>query len=256
MTAKDKDPILDQKFFELLYPMIHPNIPEDILKHSYEQDMLKHRLYGIGKLLEAAISEKKGLQREDTEGRDFVDGSDAKSASARWASKGRVYSAAIRDISNKRGLLRCVIYERLQDKFYYFLIPYRAYENIPKTSNIEIPFEADGSPRRQATRLKNVDWWTFEVENFAGILSDTPAEFEFIKEQKFRVQQEKVRARLERMRLRELRKQNKPEPSLDSLILTKNHPMLQTAILYTQESDQSETQDQPDTPPTYLYDLF
>ncbi len=207
-SAKDKDPVLDRKFFDLLFPIIYPEESKNIDIYNFSRDKLAFAdcLLSTGKLLEAAISRAKGLTRHDTMGRDFVDGSDAKSASARW--HGTSYGAPISDVFNKKGLLRCVVYERLQDKFYYFLIPHKAYENISKSSNIEIPFNLDGSPKRNPTArsLRNVDWWQFEVPDFKGILADIAPTFEFAKEVKSRLKAEALTAKLEKIKATRLKK--------------------------------------------------
>ena len=92
--------------------------------------------------------------------------SDAKLSSARTNGRGRAYGAPVHKIFNKTGALRVQVYERKQNKFYYFSIPYKAYSHIPKTSNIEIPFELDGSPRRIPMRAVYENWWNYEVKSF------------------------------------------------------------------------------------------
>jgi hypothetical protein len=62
--------------------------------------------------------------------------------------------------------LRVQVYERKQNQFFYFAIPRRAYKNIPKTSNIEIPFELDGTPRRTPRRKVYVNWWRYEEDSW------------------------------------------------------------------------------------------
>jgi hypothetical protein len=57
------------------------------------------------------------------------------------------------------------VYEREQDKFYYFRIPHRAYSHISSSSNIEIPFELDGTPRKVPMRPVKVNWWLYEVDS-------------------------------------------------------------------------------------------
>lgn len=210
IVQKDKDPILDQKFFDLLFPIIFPKESQDPTISEFVKNRLsiEMALLSTGSLLEQAISSAKGLTRHATIGRDFVDGSDAKSASVRWSSNSTSYSAQICAISNKKGLLRCVVYERLQDKFYYFLIPHRAYEDIPVTSNIEIPFNLDGSPRRNSKYCRRVDWWAFEVADFNGILGDVAADFEFVTETKARLETEKEKAQLLTMLNKVLLKQH------------------------------------------------
>lgn len=92
--------------------------------------------------------------------------SDAKLSSVRTYSCGKSYGAPVTNVFNKTGSLRVQVYERKQDKFYYFVIPRRAYIDIPKTSNIEIPFALDGTPRRTPYRPVYVNWWNYEVDSF------------------------------------------------------------------------------------------
>lgn len=92
--------------------------------------------------------------------------SDAKLSTVRTSGYGKVYSAPVTNIFNKTGTLRVQVYERKKDKFYYFAIPRRAYIEIPKSSNIEIPFELDGTPRRVPLRKVYVNWWRYEVKSW------------------------------------------------------------------------------------------
>ena len=229
---KDRDPILDQKFFELLFPLAFPDIAmgNDIYNFCKNRLSKEDNLLSTGSLLEKAISVQKKITRHATIGKDFVDGSDAKSSSCRWYSKNTAYGAPISDISNKRGLLRAVVYERLHDTFYFFLIPYAAYKNIPKTSNIEIPFNLDGSPRRDSKAIRNVDWWQFQVADFNGILADTANSFEFAKDKKLRISQEKLE-KLVSWREARLSSQSIVSPNLDSAQLTKTDPIVKTPSL-------------------------
>jgi hypothetical protein len=246
IIQKDKDPILDQKFFDLLFPIIFPVESQDPIIRDFVKLKLsiEMKLLSTGSLLEQAISSRKNLTRHATIGKDFVDGSDAKSASVRWASNGTTYGAPIHDIFNKKGLLRCVIYERLHDKFYFFLIPHKAYENISKTSNIEIPFNLDGTPRKNA-KVRNVDWWQFEVTGFDGILSDVANDFEFAKEKKERLKREKAALQ----RPRKSKKSNIVSPTPDSAPLTKTDPTLQMSNLCSLETDRQQSLDFGDTLP-------
>ena len=175
---QDIDPILAQEFCNFLFPIVFPEVElnSDIYRFTLEKLVKEHRLISVGSLLEVAISKKKNLQRHDTKGRDFVDGSDAKCASARWHRKGQGYGAPITNIFNKEGLLRCQVYERQLNKFYFFLIPREAYAHISKSSNIDIPFNLDGTPFRNS-KVHNINWWDFEVADFDGILGDVAPTF-------------------------------------------------------------------------------
>lgn len=92
--------------------------------------------------------------------------SDAKLATARTCSNGTTYSAPVKGLHTKVGPLRVQVYERKQHKFYYFVIPNSAYSHIAKSSNIEIPFDLDGTPRRITSRTVAVNWWDFEVSDW------------------------------------------------------------------------------------------
>jgi hypothetical protein len=263
--AKDKDPILDEKFFKLLYSMIHPNVSEEIRKHALEEDMKNHRLYGAGKLLEAAISKKKGLERHDTEGKDFIDGSDAKTSSARWSSSNTKYSANIGDVFNKIGLLRCVVYERQLDKFYFFLIPRSAYAHIPKSSNIEINFNLDGTPKKIPGNNTIINWWDFEVSDFDGILQDIELpyiNYKTVRKQKEEEKELKRSARAAEQLLKKAereerlahRKSRKSLLSLDLSVSTRNLPTPRTSNPCKEDSDPQRSLDFEDIQPTSLSD--
>lgn len=106
-----------------------------------------------------AVSENQGdLLRGD-------EYSDAKLSTVRTSNYGRTYSAGVRGFANKTGDLRVQVYERLQDRFYYFVIPHWAYRPIPRSSNIEIPFDLEGNPPRQRdSRIRRyANWWRFQV---------------------------------------------------------------------------------------------
>ena len=173
---RDKDPILEQKFFNLLFPLAFPAYIDNISVMDFANKLAFE--YGIlpqDRLLEVAISVKKNLARYNTEGQDFIDGSDAKTSSVRWSSNRKTYSAPITNVHKKIGLLRCVIYERMLDKFYYFLIPHDAYKHITSTSNIDIPFDTTTYLPRRDVKYKIINWWNFEVKSFEDILLDNAA---------------------------------------------------------------------------------
>ena len=181
---------------EEVMPMTMPDIAEyikaeDLLLRHF--DFLWHRAYpnrgldsyndhrktvedgswtNLGSLLEHAIHIVGKIKKVNTVGKDFVDISDAKLISVRTSSKGTAYSAPITNIHRKRGLLRVLCYERKQNNFYFFLIPYAAYGHISKTSNIEIPFNLDGTPRR--INKCEINWWQYEVSTFEEICVPPP----------------------------------------------------------------------------------
>jgi hypothetical protein len=94
--------------------------------------------------------------------------SDAKLSSVRTCWKGSTYSAPVGGFSNKQGALRVQVYERKQNRFYYFVIPHRAYSERGPKSTIEIAFDLSGNPRRNvlARQGSRQNWWRYEVNTF------------------------------------------------------------------------------------------
>ena len=146
----------DSKFFKVLYPKAHPNISQEITKVVYEDMMLTGEIQ-IETLLENAIEGVGGPRKNSRVGMDFEDRSDAKKSCVRTRAHGKEYSGPVTSIASKVGALRVMMYERKQDNFYYFIIPWKAY--FDKTW-IEIPFDLSGVPKR-----KN-HWWNHEVKTF------------------------------------------------------------------------------------------
>ncbi len=255
IIQKDKDPILDQKFFDLLFPIIFPIESQNEKLYNFCKNKLSDemKLLSTGSLLEQAISTRKKLTRHNTIGKDFVDGSDAKSASVRWSSNNTHYGAPIHDIYNKKGLLRCVIYERLHDKFYYFLIPHEAYKNIPKSSNIEIPFNLDGTPKMDAKRIRNINWWQFEVSDFDGILEDVANPFEFEKVKKEKLKQERKALALEKKASLKLLKASSPKKRYPRK--TKIVPNERTSIVYMSALERKKIREIREILPTFLSEI-
>lgn len=142
---------------------------EDIISHAYSnfknmdplvllRKMVSDGVIQMDALFEKAISVKGKLTRQSVEGRDFVDGSDAKKALTQPLiekySHRRV--ATIRNIEGKHGALRVIVAETLTGKTYYFKIPKKAYKGLVC---IRIYFNADGSP-------KDGKWFQYECRTF------------------------------------------------------------------------------------------
>jgi hypothetical protein len=95
-------------------------------------------------------------------GCDGSDGSDAKLVTVRHRNHETEYSAYVSNTSGKTGKLRVQVYERIQNKFYYFVIPNRLYSQV---KYLEIPFDLSGDPKRKTRNGKN-KWWKCEVQTF------------------------------------------------------------------------------------------
>ena len=130
------------------------------------QYLLQLGLIQVSTAFEQALAHRLGTTVVSQDTHDLSNGADAKLSSARTCSSGRVYAAPVTNIAGKTGNLLVQVYERKQNKFYYFDIPRRKYKHITATSNIEIPFEMDGTPRRKNRAV--VNWWKCEVPTLMG----------------------------------------------------------------------------------------
>lgn len=130
--------------------------------------LLNAGLLEVSTCFEHALANVIGTTVISENEKDLATGEDAKLSSARFTTYGKAYKAPITNISGKTGDLLVQVYERIQENYYYFRIPNEFYKDIPATSNIEIPFESDGTPRRLSTHAnkKYANWWGFECDSF------------------------------------------------------------------------------------------
>jgi hypothetical protein len=172
----DRDSDLDIAKFDYLWPKAYPYYSKIPLITKFARKLIADDIIQTGQLFEKALEVECKLVRESTMGRDFentvvngqtVAGQDAKLVAARTHGHGKVYSAPVTNIHAKVGELLVAVYERKQQNWYLFRIPYKAYKNIPKTSNIDIPFNLDGTPRRE--NRCDVNWWAYEVPTFKAL---------------------------------------------------------------------------------------
>jgi hypothetical protein len=131
------------------------------------ETLLQLGVLQVSTAFEHAIASVGGHTVISTDEADISDGSDGKLSSVRTSGYGKSYTAPVTNIFNKTGPLKVQVYERKQNKFYYFVIPKHAYAHIAKTSNIEIPFELDGTPRLIPSRTVKQNWWDYKVNSFA-----------------------------------------------------------------------------------------
>jgi hypothetical protein len=210
------------KQFDYIHPLAYPN------DSKYDFNVSRKKVEdgswnNLGGLLETAIQVEGGLKRLNAMGKDYVDASDAKLITVRISSNGTSYSAPVCNIKCKKGYLRVLCYERKLDRWYFFLIPYEAYKHISKTSNIEIPFNLDGTPRR--INKCDVNWWLFEKDTFKDIcVSVTPIQV------------------------------NTSLPVLDLTLSTKNHSNSKSTIPCIEWNGQQQNLNLVETQPTCLSD--
>ena len=135
-----------------------------------DKKMLNHLLrlgiIQVSTAFEQALAHRLGVTVVSQDTHDLSNGADAKLSSVRTSNHGKLYSAPVTNVAGKTGNLLVQVYERKQNKFYYFDIPRRKYKHITATSNIDIPFEMDGTPRRKNKSV--VNWWKCEVPTLMG----------------------------------------------------------------------------------------
>jgi hypothetical protein len=138
---------------------------EDLCQNTITR-LLQFGIIQVSTAFELALANSGGHQVVSENTHDLSDGSDAKLSCVRTYNYGNSYGAPVTNIYGKTGSLRVQVYERKNHKFYYFVIPQYAYSHVPKSSNIEIPFYIDGSPRRVPSRVVSRNWWNYEVASF------------------------------------------------------------------------------------------
>jgi hypothetical protein len=143
------------------------HVPEVIAGMCPEtvQKLINRGLMQVSTIFEHATAHIRNTTVVGEDQMDLGDGAECKLTSVRTSSYGTSYSAPVRSISGKTGDLLVQVYERKLDKFYYFVFPYSTYCHIKKSSNIEIPFNLDGTPRPATHRGTNT-WWKYQVESF------------------------------------------------------------------------------------------
>ena len=130
---------------------------------------------------ELAMSTMGDFDGDSIIGRDFDDGTDAKTVvsvarnnnkkTGQWTN-----SFMVRSVTTKTGDLRVIAYNKILDQFHYFYIPYSAYRHI--TGCIEIIVERmtcyDGEPQLTGIPQRHLKWWEYEVSSFAELCKRQP----------------------------------------------------------------------------------
>jgi hypothetical protein len=165
----DRDMTVDIAKFDFLWPKAYPYYSKIPYITKFVRKLLVDDIIQLGQLFEKAIEAQLGLIRENTAGRDFECGDDAKCVVVRTANYGKSYSANVSNVHSKTGNLLVSVYERKQQKWYFFRICHQAYKHISKTSNIDIPFEMNGTPRKTPQRCGSANWWQYEVPSFKSL---------------------------------------------------------------------------------------
>jgi len=125
-----------------------------------------------GKIVEDGLIDKSGGNLKPLinaiRSEDYNDYSDAKYLSVCDDGNGHGYRASLgrSSLKNKKGALRIVVFERKQNKLYYFYIPRRAWK---KYKAIKITFDlktGDPKDRGWVRKGESHTWWNYEVDSF------------------------------------------------------------------------------------------
>lgn len=121
-------------------------IPVEIRKVNLKQ--IEHGIISIDNFVEYAISKLGKLERSDSTGQDFIDGSDAKKSVVSGETGRR---ATICNCKNKKGILRTIVADGKNNKIFYFKIPYKLYKG---TNSFKILFSIEGGrPTKGKSKL-------------------------------------------------------------------------------------------------------
>ena len=171
----------DFKFFDFLAPYRWPTAPA--AKVLAYRELVTHGDLQIETVLEnaLAVTARGSYSRVALVDRDFCDGNDAKKSISQWrnnniARNQWTNSAAISSLKNKRGLIRALVYSVYADRFYFFAIPYSAYQGMYQVDILMDSSvgqcEPQGIPRGK--------WTAYSVGSFEQLATITEQQAEFL----------------------------------------------------------------------------
>jgi hypothetical protein len=167
MTTKLENVVLDVAHFDNFRHLI-PGY--DKMDQWTIDNLLGLGILQVSTAFEHAIAAVGGHTVVSEDQYDLDNGNDAKLSTVRFSNNKRSYTAPISNVHNKTGTLCVQVYERINNSYYFFMIPKEAHEKIGLKSTIEIPFELDGTPRfmpKGVSKLPN--WWQYQVPSFKDL---------------------------------------------------------------------------------------
>lgn len=121
--------------------------------------MAREGMLQVSTVYEHATADVIGCEVVSEDGHDLSNGKENKMCTCRFFGGTRPqYGALVSNVNNKTGDICVQALEEQTHKFYYFVIPYRAYCHLKCDFNIG--FSLDGEPERHRT------YWEYEVLNF------------------------------------------------------------------------------------------
>jgi hypothetical protein len=169
----------DYKFYDFLAPYRWPGITDE-RKAIYRQLIDDGDLH-IETLLEnaLAVASQGQYKRIADKYRDFDDDSDAKKCISQHRNndiKRRqwINSAAVTGLSMKKGLIRALVYSRVEDKFYFFAIPLIAYKG---RNRVDILMDSSVG-YKEPNGIPKGKWTVCQVDSFEELAKITHQEAE------------------------------------------------------------------------------
>lgn len=151
-------------------------LPYMNLKKAQEKHLIEFTKMGIMQretIAEIAMATIGNFKGDSTQGRDFCDGSDAKTVTScsrnNNKAKGQwLNSFEVRNVNTKTGDLRVIAYNKLLKKFHYFYIPNWAFNHLRSAISIVIEQKTChiGEPNFTGIPNKTLKWWEFECDSF------------------------------------------------------------------------------------------
>ena len=161
MSYKSEDKVLVVKAVKALLPVVFSpkwRNNDGIMKLAKSGHIFPGKLVEDG-LIDKSKGNLKPLESK-TRSEDYNDYSDAKFISVSPGSSGNYSTKMMSDaVKNKKGALRIVVYEQIQNKLYYFYFPRRVWKDFKCGPNI--PFDKKTGDPKDANH-----WWQWEVDSF------------------------------------------------------------------------------------------
>ena len=165
MSYKSEDKVLVVKAVKALLPVVFSpkwRNNDGIMKLAKSGHIFPGKLVEDGLIDKSKGNLKPLVSKMRSE--DYNDYSDAKFISVNIHKCNGVPRYDIRltwdALKNKKGALRIVVYERIQNQLFYFYIPRRVWRNC---KGIDIPFHFNGDPKDYN------HWWQWEVDSFTEL---------------------------------------------------------------------------------------
>jgi len=166
--------------------MVENMLPHLNLSKTENATLIKFTKLGIVQretVAELAMTKLGNFDGDSREGRDFSDGTDAKTVTSNARNNNKklgqwTNSFEIRKVSTKTGDLRVVAYNKILDKFHYFYIPNHAFAHLKNVLTIVIESYTChiGEPNFTGIPNRNKKFWEYEVESFEELCSMEPVD--------------------------------------------------------------------------------